>query len=106
MISRETFKKIVTLIQEQDELDEKLNDLIETISGSYCTFQGENKKYQALNIVIKELFNDTGEWFDWWLYEGGGTVQYKDGTEKSIDTIDEIYDMLMSNMKDEEDVNK
>lgn len=94
------------MIQEQEEIDCKFNDLIETVSGSYCTYQTENKKYQALNIVIKELFNDTDDWFDWWLYEGGGTIQYADGTEKSIDTVDEIYDLLIINMKDKEDVNK
>lgn len=57
--------------------------------------------------VLKEIFNDTEEWIDYFCYERNfgadlklGDVTYADGTPIPMSTPEELYDFLIINMKE------
>ena len=95
MITREQFKKIMKLIREQDEEDDKISKLLQNNSGCHFFFNAENKKYIALRDLLDIVFNDDEDSFDWWYYEGGGEVTFNDGKKMTVETDDEFYDYIM-----------
>jgi hypothetical protein len=106
MISKQLFCKILKLIKEQDEIDDNFSKALETLCDSYCIYGTKNKKYEALFIILKDLFNDKGDWISWWLYEDVEKNIYIDslkGKKKIlIKTPEALYDLLIKNMKENE----
>lgn len=95
MITREQFKKIIKLMREQDEEDDKISKLLQKNSGCHFFFNSENKKYIALRDLLDIVFNDDEDSFCWWYYEGGGEVTFDDGKKMTVETDDEFYDYMM-----------
>ncbi len=69
MISKEIFLKIVTLIKEQDAIDEEVSKALEKVCGSWVMFNTDNKKYDALLLILKETIKDSDDLISWFLYE-------------------------------------
>lgn len=103
MINKKIFIRIIKSIQEQDKIDDDLGKALETVCDSYCMYGTKNKKYDALHILLKEVFNDKGDWISWWLYEAVDKYVYIDsfrGKKKlSLKTVEQLYDFLIQNMK-------
>lgn len=68
-ITKETFVKVLNMIKEQQEIDDKVGDALETVCGGWVLFNSENKNLEALLLLLKELFVDIDDYISWWLYE-------------------------------------
>lgn len=68
-ITKETFVKVLNMIKEQQEIDDKVGDALETVCGGWVLFNSENKNHQALVMLLEELCVDIHEYISWWLYE-------------------------------------
>lgn len=100
MISKKTFVEIINLIKQQDIIDENFCKALETVCDSSCIYGTKNLKYNALMILLKEIFNDKGCWISWWIYEDVKKyVYFKNGKKKLIDTPEKLYDFLIKNNK-------
>lgn len=96
------FKTVIKDIIDQEEIDNKFGKSLETVCDSWCLFNANNKMYSALFLTLKDYFNDKDDWISWWLFESDGVereVIYKDGTTKSVRTVEELYTFLIENMK-------
>ena len=83
-ISRELFVTIMNKIKEQQEIDDKVGDALETVCGGWVLFNSENKNLEALLLLLKEIFVDVYDYIGWWLYE---TVE-KIVTTKAVGPFD------------------
>ncbi len=93
MISKEIFLKIVTLIKEQDAIDEEVSKALEKVCGSWVMFNTDNKKYDALLLILKETIKDSDDLISWFLYEDvDKKIWLKDGTEIDVSTPELLYD--------------
>jgi hypothetical protein len=100
MISKKTFVSILKDIKDQEVIDENFGKSLETVCDSWCIYGTKNLKYRALFLLLKEIFNDEGEWITWWLYENVEKyVYYKNKKKKLIDTPEKLYDFLIKNNK-------
>ena len=70
MISKECFCKGLRMIQEQEKINEKFSQALQTVGNGYFVFGSHNKFYEALMMVLKETVGDKYDYIDWWLYEG------------------------------------
>ena len=102
MIAKETFKKVIELIRKQEQVNDKITDTLSLFcDGNGLMFTGSEYYYEALMLLLKESMNDEGDYIGWWLYEDVEKVIYlEDGTERRLDTIEELYDFLLENYKE------
>ena len=101
MISKETFVKVIDLIKKQEEIDKKFGESLETVCDSWCFYGLKNSKYDALNMLLKEIFKDEGDFIGWWLYEDvDKVITYTKPIEKEVrlDTAEQLYDFLVEGM--------
>lgn len=68
-ITKEMFVKVLNMIKEQQEIDDKVGDALETVCGGWVLFNSENKNHQALVMLLEELCVDIHGYISWWLYE-------------------------------------
>lgn len=68
-ITKEMFVKVLNMIKEQQEIDDKVGDALETVCGGWVLFNSENKNHQALVMLLEELCVDIHGYLSWWLYE-------------------------------------
>ena len=69
MISKETFVKAIRLIQEQDEINRKVENALSLVGNGHYVFGTNSKDRVALLAVLKEAVGDTWDYIGWWLYE-------------------------------------
>ena len=50
-ITKEMFVKVLNMIKEQQEIDDKVGDALETVCGGWVLFNTENKNHQALVML-------------------------------------------------------
>ena len=101
MVSKETFIKIIELIQEQDKIDEEIGTALEKICGSWVIFGTESKIKQALFLLLNEVINDSYDSISWWLYENVDKFIYdkKGNIIENLTSVDALYDYLIKNRK-------
>ena len=107
MISKQTFIKVIKLIQQQEEIDNKVGKSLETVCDGYVMFNSINEKYRALSLILKEIFKDDNDWIDWWLYEDvDKKIWEKDEKGKEIETLvdtpSKLYNFLIKNIKEKD----
>ena len=68
-IAKETFVKVLNMIKEQQKIDDKVGDALETVCGGWVLFNSENKNHEALVMLLEELCVDIHGYISWWLYE-------------------------------------
>src|SRR6056297_1487491 len=97
MIKKETFIKIIDMIKEQNETNNKVGEALELVCDSWVMYGLKDKYKDALMLLLEEIFNDTDDWIGWWLYEDvEKVVTYTDSDEKDIlDTPEQLYDFLI-----------
>ena len=96
-LSKETFCKVLELIQEQDRINEEFSRALQTVGNGFIAFGTENKFYKALIMVLTELLEDKAEYIEWWLYEADDdyTVPTVDGSQKwDLREPGALYDYL------------
>ena len=83
-LSKETFLKVLRLIQEQDQINHDFSCSLQTVGNGFIAFGTENRFYNALMLVLDEVFGDKADYISWWLYEASDdyTVETVDGSRK------------------------
>ena len=66
MISKETFCKALSLIKEQDEINQKFSDALQLVGDGHFVFVTDNKYLNALLLVMKEAVDDKCDYIEWW----------------------------------------
>ena len=106
MISFKIFSEIITSIREQNELDQKVSDVLGQLCDSYIIMNSRNKMYSVLFKLLGEVTSDVGDYIGWWLYEDVEKKIYiKDAKSKKTKTIDvsdikDFYNFLLNNEKE------
>lgn len=96
MLKFNQFEKAINAILEQEKTNDEITHAIDVLCpNSYSIFEGARASLDGLLDLLKNLMNDTGDWIDWWLYEDVEKFYYDDdGTSHSVQTIEELYDLL------------
>ena len=97
MISKETFCKVLQLIQEQKSVNEKVSNALDLVGNGHFIFSGGEQYYEALMLVLKEAACDRYDYIGWWLYEGA--PDYKVWTENQqcewcLKNPGDLYDFI------------
>lgn len=97
MISRDTFCRVLALIQEQDEINDQVEKALQLVGDGHYVFGTDNRYYRALLLVLKEELNDKYEYIEWWLYEAEDyVVETADGSQKwDLTEPGALYDYLV-----------
>lgn len=99
MLNKETFITALSLIQEQDKINEEFSDALQKVGNGYFVFGGDNKYFSALLMVLKAAMHDDYDYISWWLYDTSDyTVSSDDGNTQRIWDLREpgaLYDYLV-----------
>lgn len=97
MISKDTFCRVLALIQEQDEINDQVEKALQLVGDGHYVFGTDNRYYRALLLVLKEELNDKYEYIEWWLYEAEDyVVESADGSQKwDLTEPSALYDYLV-----------
>lgn len=97
MISKDTFCRVLALIQEQDEINDQVEKALQLVGDGHYVFGTDNRYYRALLLVLKEELNDKYEYIEWWLYEAEDyVVENADGSQKwDLKEPGALYDYLV-----------
>lgn len=95
MISKDLFTKVIGLIQEQEEIDEKFSDALDLVCDCASIVYGtKHKTYRAVMLLLEDACNDIYQYIDWWLYEDGDHVVSDNTHEWHLDTVESLYDFI------------
>lgn len=101
MISKDTFLEVINHIKAQEDINDKFDDALALVCESRCLYGVKNQYKDALFLVLKEIFDDQGDWIGWWLFETDDfTVSEEiDGKEIQYDLRqpEALYDFLVAN---------
>lgn len=97
MISKDTFIKAITLLKEQDAINEQFSKALDLVGNGHFVFGTDNKYQEALMLVLKEALDDKYDYVGWWLYEA--TPDYKvwtaDGKQEwCLKELGDLYDYI------------
>lgn len=101
MITKDTFLKVIAHIKAQEDINDKFEDPLGLVCDGWCLYGIKNQFKDALFLVLKEIFDDQGDWLGWWLYETEDFTVYEkvDGKETKCDLRqpEALYDFLIAN---------
>lgn len=99
MVSKETFIKIIELIQEQDKIDQEIGTALEKMCGSWVLFGTEHKIKKALFLLLDATINDKFDTISWWLYENVDKFIYdkKGNIIEDLTSVDALHNYLIKN---------
>ena len=106
MISFKLFSEMIASIKEQNELDQKVSDVLGQLCDSYIMMNSRNKMYSALYKLLGETMDDVGDYIGWWLYEDvEKKITIKNTKSKKTKIIDvsdikDFYNFLVKNAKE------
>lgn len=95
MISKETFCQVITLMQEQDQINEQVEKALELVADRVFFFGAHNRNSKAVRILLKEIFHDKYDYLDWWLYEQVEKVIYWEDRSFDVSTPEAFYDYMI-----------
>lgn len=99
MISKETFVKAIRLIQEQGEINDKVESVLDLVGDGHYVFFGAPKYHEALMLVLKESMNDKYDYIDWWFFEATPDYQVwsEDGKKEwCLKEPEALYDFILN----------
>jgi hypothetical protein len=105
MIDKQTFIEIMNNIQKQNEIDTKVGEALELVCDSYCIYGTMNLYLASVEKLLSVIFEDTGEWISWWMYEKdygkNSKMKAYDENKKVIPltSASQLYKFLIDNMK-------
>lgn len=104
-MSKESFCKVMDAYKSMWDFTDEMNSLFDKYKSD-----GNIYPPMCTDIVIDLLgyiFNDINQWIQYWTFELGFGKQYEDGYVKdergeviSLKTADDLYDLLVRNMKE------
>lgn len=101
-ITKETFCKALSLIQEQDSINDAFAEALQTVGDGHYVFGVKNKYLSAAVLVLKEAMNDKYDYIDWWLFEPASdrTIWSADESESwDLKTPEALYDYILNECK-------
>ena len=110
-MSKESFCKVMDDYKSMFNFTDEMNELFDkyrmdgNIYPPMCT--------ETVIDLLEYIFNDEGEWIQYWTFEldfgkryEDGWVKRKDGTTIPLKTAEDLYDLLVKNMEENrEDTN-
>jgi len=104
LLSKETFCKVLSLVQEQSEIDDRFSDALRLVGDGHFVFGAGNKYMEALLLVLKEAVGDKYDYTSWWLYE---TDNYRvwsvdEDKEWNLRSPEALYDYIIEANAQEE----
>ena len=97
-LSKEVFCKALTLIQEQEKINEQFTKALDLVGNGHFVFGTENRYLEALLLVLKEAMNDKYDYIDWWLYDTSDYMIWS-GDEKQewyLKEPEALYDFIVN----------
>ncbi len=108
VLSRKKFNKYMDAIRKSDGYVCELNSLSDKYGGEGYLFPPNC--VDELVKLLEYVFDDKGEWIEYFIYELDFGTEYHDGdvTEEDknipLATVDDLYDLLISNLERNDDV--
>ena len=99
MISKETFCKAISLVLEQEKINDAFSAALQKVGDGPYVFGTPNRYFDALMLVLKEAVNDQYDYISWWLYEGAPTyeVSTADNTKTwFLKEPEDLYDFIVT----------
>jgi hypothetical protein len=100
IISKEQFCKIMDAIHAQDELMDSVCESLARIADIFA-FDVNNGYRKALEELLVHLFDDTGDWIGYWMYEAYWkpfSWWDEQHIEHTVASHEDLYDFLMDNL--------
>jgi len=109
MLSKNTFLRVIELIQTQEKIDDQFGDALKLVCDGSVVYGTDNRFEVAAMLLLKETCHDLYEYIDWWLHEDVDHTVTDDEHEWHLDTAEDLYNFLVDNQADwiaaeEEDV--
>ena len=95
MISKETFCKVIALMQEQDQVNEQVEKALELVADRVFFFGAHDRNNKAVRMLLKEIFHDKFDYLDWWLYEQVEKKIYWEDRSFDVSTPEAFYDYMV-----------
>lgn len=105
IMSKESFCRVMDNYKSMWDFTDEMNDLFRKYKSD-----GEVFPPMCTGTVVdllEYIFNDVNEWIQYWTLElefgeryEDGDVQDKDGNNISLKTSEDLYDLLVENMKE------
>lgn len=95
MISKETFCKVIAMMQEQDQVNEQVEKALELIAERLFFLGAHDRYSKAVRIMLKEIFHDVNDYLSWWLYEQVEKVIYWEDRSFDVSTPEAFYDYMV-----------
>lgn len=100
----EQFTKYIEKIRLYYEVDKEVNSALNKLNDDFYNF---SSSYSVITIVelLNFIFEDESDWLGYWLWELDFGKKYNegsvtlDGKNISLKTIEDLYNMLIDNMK-------
>lgn len=99
MISKETFVKVIRMMQEQDRANDQVDAALNLFCDRGLGFNARDKNREALMMVLKEALNDQYDYIDWWFCEAAPDymVWSEDGEKEwCLKEPEALYDYIQT----------
>ena len=105
IMSKESFCRVMDNYKSMWNFTDEMNDL-------FRKYKSDGEVYPPMCTgtvvdLLEYIFNDVNEWIQYWTLElefgeryEDGDVQDKDGNNISLKTSENLYDLLVENMKE------
>lgn len=104
MITLQQFDIFLKAIKQFHKREQLLGDSIDIFNSSWTVIEFCPEIVEAIFSFLHVEFNDKGDWIGWWLYEKGDNDHIKaytiDNQEIKLDSVEELYNFLLENKKD------
>lgn len=103
-LKKTNFIQIMKLIKDQHDHDIKCSEAFKTIlPHDFISNYDNHYLMDALLLLLKSIYNDTGQWIEYYIYDkdfGRNTklkVWDEDDKEIPLTTFEDLYNMLIKN---------
>ena len=98
-MSKDVFGKVLSMIKEQEVIDEEFSDALQKVGNGHFVFGTESKYREAALILLKETVHDKFDYIGWWLYEGAPDYRIwseDDSKEWTLEEPGDLYDFIIT----------
>ena len=105
IMSKKSFCEVMDNYKSMWEFTDEMNDL-------FSKYESDGEVYPPMCTgtvidLLEYIFNDVGEWIQYWTFELGFGKEYGDGYVKDkygevipLKTVEDLYDLLVRNMEE------
>ena len=118
MINKTEFVKVINRLKNYNDLQNKIDnlfyELIDNKENDFCNAGSVCIGHETIVVqLLENMFNDYFGIISWWMYDLDygrkyihGCAQDKNGRNIDLSTPSKLYDFLISNMNDENEIKK